>query len=46
MLHCERSGEYKPPNLKKKLKLEGTGSRKYGRPFRTRGYFEKKKNEW
>ena len=46
MLYCERSGEYKPSKTKKKLKLEGTDSRKCGCPFRMRGYFEKNKNEW
>ena len=41
VLSCERSGEYK--EIKKKLKLEDTGSRKCGCPFRLRGYFSKVK---
>jgi len=45
-LHCERSGVYRPPKTKKKLNLEGTGSRKCDCPFRIRGYFEKKTNDW
>jgi hypothetical protein len=37
------SGEYnKPPKGKKKLKLEGTSSRKYGCPFRMRGYLRRR----
>jgi len=45
MLQCERSGVYKPPKTKNKLKLEGTYSRKCDCPFRMRGNFEKKTNE-
>ena len=46
MLQCERSGVYKLPKMKKKLKLEGTGSSKCDCSFRMCGYFEKKTNEF
>jgi len=42
----ERSGVYKPPTTMKKLKLEGTDSRKCECPIKICGYFEKKTNEW
>lgn len=45
-LHCERSAEYKPPKMVKKLELEDTSSRKCGCPSRMHDYFEKKTNEW
>jgi len=45
-LNCDRSGEYKPPKTKKKLKLEVTCLRRCGCPFRMCGYFEKKTNDW
>ena len=41
-MQCERSGEYKPPKTRKKLKLEGTSSRKCNCPFRLKCFFEKK----
>jgi hypothetical protein len=39
-LQYERSGVYKPPKTKKKLKFEGTYSRKCDFPFRMLGYHE------
>jgi len=36
-LQCERSGVYKLPKTKKKLKLEGTGSRKGDCPVMMQG---------
>ena len=42
----ERSGVYKPPTTMKKLKLEGTDSRKCECPIKICGYFEKKTNDW
>jgi len=42
VLQCEKSGVYKPPKTKKKLNLEGTGSRKCDCLFSMRGYFDKK----
>jgi len=42
-MQCERSGEYKPPKTRKKLKLEGTGTRKCNCPFRLKCFFDKKK---
>ena len=44
-LHCERSGVFKPPKTKKKLKHEGTSSRKCDCPFRMCCYFDKKTND-
>jgi len=41
-MQCERSGEYKPPNTRKKLKFEGTGTRKCNCPFRLKCFFDKK----
>jgi len=41
-MQCERSGEYKPPKTRKKLKLEGTSSRKCNCPFRLKCFFENK----
>jgi len=42
-MQCEKSGEYKPPKMRKKLKLEGTGTRKCNCPFRLKCFFDKKK---
>jgi hypothetical protein len=42
-MHCEMSGEYKPPKTRKKPKLEGTGSRKCNCLFRLKCFFEEKK---
>ncbi|KEH35041.1 FAR1 DNA-binding domain protein [Medicago truncatula] len=45
-MQCERSGEYKPPKTRKKLKFEGTGSRKCNCLFKLKCFFEKKTQEW
>jgi len=45
-MQCERSGEYKPPKTRKKLKLEGTGSRKCNCLFRLKCFFENKTQDW
>jgi len=37
---------YKPPKTRKKLKLEGAGSRKCDCPFRLCGFFENDTNDW
>jgi len=44
-MQCERSGEYKPPKMRKKPKLEGTGTRKCNCLFRLKCFFDKKKNK-
>jgi len=44
-MQCERSDEYKPPKTRKKLKLEGTGSRKCECLFRLKYFFEKNTQE-
>jgi len=44
-MQCERSGEYKPPKTRKKLKLEGTCTRKCNCPFRLKCFFDKKKHK-
>jgi len=46
MLQYERSSVYKPLKRRKKLNLEGTGSRKCDCLFRLCGYFEKNTNDW
>jgi len=43
---CEKSGEYKPPKMRKKLMLEGTDSRKCQCPFRLKFFFEKNTQDW
>jgi len=45
-MQCERSGEYKTPKTRKKLNLEGTGSRKCECPFRLKCFFEKNTQDW
>ena len=45
-MQCERSGEYKPPKMRKKPNLEGTGSRKCECPFMLCGFFDKDANDW
>jgi len=45
-MKCERSSEYKPPKRRKKLNLEGTGSRKCECPFRLKCFFEKNTQDW
>ncbi|GAU33347.1 hypothetical protein TSUD_166120 [Trifolium subterraneum] len=44
VLECERSGKYVPP--KKKLKVDSTGTRKCGCPFRLCGYYAKETKLW
>jgi len=44
-MQCERSGEYKSPKTRKKLKFEGTGTRKCNCPFRLKCFFDKKKKQ-
>ena len=45
-MQCEKSGEYKPPKMRKNPNLQGTGSRKCECSFRLRGFFEKDTNDW
>jgi len=46
LLACERSGGYKAPKKKKKLKLEDTSPRECECLFRLHGYLKKKYNQW
>jgi len=45
-MQCERSGEYKPSKTRKKLNLDGTGSRKCEFLFRLCGLFDMDTNDW
>jgi hypothetical protein len=45
-LQCERSGEYKTQKTRKKLNLEGTGTRKCDCWFRLCCFFDKDTNDW
>ena len=45
-MQCERSGIYKPRNMRKKPNLEGIDSRKCNCLFRLKGFFDKDTNDW
>jgi len=45
-MQCERSGEYKPPKMKKKPNLQDMDTRKCECPFRLHGFFEKDTKDW
>ena len=45
-MQCEMSGEYKPPKTRKKLNLEGIGSKKHQCSFRLQGFFDNDTNDW
>jgi len=45
-MQCERSGIYKSRKTRKKLNLEGIGSRKCNCPFRLKDFFDKETNDW
>jgi len=45
-MQCERSGEYKPPKMRKKPNLEGTSSRKCECSFRLKCFFKKNTQDW